>query len=125
MTRHGQTGGPRAGAVAGSVRSRCLTMAVGRGLGGAVVTVHGEIDPLGCELLEGVLTDLIDSCGNRLVAVDLVEAVVEPAALMVFVAAAQRARRRGMRFALKEPPTGTRAALRSAGLDDFVEVQTG
>jgi hypothetical protein len=91
-----------------------------------VVTVHGEIEPLGCELLEGVLmTDLIDGQGNLLVAVDLAQAVVEPEAMAVFTAAAQRARRRGTKFALDEPPTGTRTALRSAGLADFVEVRTG
>jgi anti-anti-sigma factor len=95
---------------------------VGRGLGTVVVTVEGELDLAGCQLLESVLTDLIEGQGNLTVAVDLSKAIVEPEALMVFVDAAHQARRVGTKFVLKEPPTETHEALRSGGFDDLVEV---
>jgi len=75
-----------------------LSLVVGRALGIIIVTVRGELDSSGCDMLEGMLTDLIDGQGNRKVAVDLAEAIVEPEAQKVFTAAAQRARRRGAEF---------------------------
>jgi anti-anti-sigma factor len=99
-----------------------VSLVVGRGLGTVVVTVEGELDLAGCQLLENVLTDLIEGQGNLTVAVDLSKAIVEPEALMVFIDAARQARRLGSRFVLKEPPTHTHEALQSGGFDDLVEV---
>lgn len=90
-----------------------------------MVTVDGELTLSGCELLQGVLTDLIAGQGNLTVAVDLGKAVVEPEALMVFVDAARQARQRGAKFLLKEPPSDTYEALRSSGFDGMVEVLLG
>jgi len=99
-----------------------LSLVVGRGLGTVVVTVKGELDLAGCELLQGVLTDLIEGQGNLTVAVDLGRAMVEPEAVMVFIDAARQAHRRGTKFILKEPPTDTHQALQSGGFDELVEV---
>jgi anti-anti-sigma regulatory factor len=99
-----------------------LSLVVGRDLGTVVVTVGGQLSPSGCELLQSVLTDLIEGQGNLTVAVDVGNAIVEPDALLVFIDAARRARRHGARFVVKEPPTGTREALQSSGFDDLVEV---
>lgn len=99
-----------------------LSLVVGRDVGTVVVTVGGELAPSGCELLQGVLTDLIEGQGNLTVAVDVGNAIVEPDALVVFIDAARRARRHGARFVVKEPPTDIREALQSGGFDDLVEV---
>jgi anti-anti-sigma regulatory factor len=99
-----------------------LSLVVGRDLGTVVVTVGGELASSGCELLQGVLTDLIEGQGNLTVAVDVGKATVEPDALVVFIDAARRARRHGARFVVKEPPTDTLEALQSRGFDDLVEV---
>ena len=99
-----------------------LSLAVGRGLGTVVVTVDGEVDLAGCELLEAVLMDLIEGQGDLAVVVDLGEAAVEPEALMVFVAVAKHARRQGTKFLLKEPPTDTREALQTGGFGELMEV---
>lgn len=87
-----------------------------------VVTVEGELNLAGCQLLENVLTDLIEGQGNLTVAVDLGKAIVEPDALMVFIDAARQARRLGTKFVLQEAPTDTHEALRSGGFADLVEV---
>lgn len=99
-----------------------LSLVVGRALGTVVVTVDGELDLAGCELLQGVLTDLIEGQGNVAVAVDLGRASIEPEALMVFIEAARRARRRGTRFIVKEPPTDAHEMLQSGEFADLVEV---
>jgi len=99
-----------------------LSLVVGRDLGTVVVTVDGELSLASCQLLETVLTDLIEGQGNVAVAVDLATAIVEPNALMVFVDAARQARRRGTRFLLKEPSPDTHQALESAGYGELVEV---
>jgi anti-anti-sigma factor len=100
-----------------------LSVVVGRGLGTVVVTVTGDLDLASCQLLGGVLTDLIDGQGNRTVAVDLKKTVVEPDALPVFITAARQARRRGTNFILKEPPAEAHQALQSEGYGDLIEVQ--
>jgi len=69
-----------------------LSLTVGRGFGTVTVTVDGELSVGGSELLEGVLTDLIEGQGNRTVVVNLEQAVVDPAALRVFLAAGHSAR---------------------------------
>lgn len=99
-----------------------LSVVVGRGLGTVVVTVEGEVTLASCQLLEGVLTDLIEGQGNLTVAVDLGKAIVEPEALMVFIQAARQARRRGTRFILREPPAEAHEALRSGAFEDPMEV---
>jgi anti-anti-sigma factor len=99
-----------------------LSLVVGRALGTVVVTLEGELNLAGCEVLENVLTDLIEGQGNLTVAVDLSKAIVEPEALMVFIDTARQARRVGTTFVLKEPPTDTHEALRSGGFDDLVEI---
>jgi len=92
-----------------------LSLVVGRGQGMVEVTVGGELDLAGCELLQGVLTDLIEGQGNLTVAVDLGRAIVEPEALIVFIEAARQALRRGTKFILKEPRTAADEELRHAG----------
>jgi anti-anti-sigma regulatory factor len=77
---------------------------VSRASTSAVVTVRGELDDSGCELLDTTLIDLIECHGNRMVAVDLAQAVAGPAAAAVLMAAASRARRRGVRFIVKGLP---------------------
>ena len=99
-----------------------LSLTVGRARGTVVVTVDGALDPDGCERLGDVLTDLIEGQGNLAVTVDLERAVVEPASVAVFAAAALRARRHGAKFVLNEAPAHTHEALRYRGLDDVLEV---
>jgi anti-anti-sigma regulatory factor len=99
-----------------------LSLVVGRGLGTVVVTVDGDLNLAGSELLEGLLTDLIEGQGNSTVAVDLGRATVEPEAVTVLVDAARQARRRGTKFILKEPPAETHEALQSGEFADLVEV---
>ena len=99
-----------------------LSLVVGRGLGTVVVTVDGELDLPGCELLRGVLSDLIEGQGNLAVAVDLRRAVAEPNALNMFIEAALQARRQGTKFILKEPPTDTHEGLQSAGFADLIDI---
>jgi len=92
-----------------------LSLVVGRGPGTVEVTVGGELDLAGCELLQGVLTDLIEGQGNLTVAVDLGRAIVEPEALIVFIEAARQASRRGAKFILNQPPAGAEEKLLTAG----------
>jgi anti-anti-sigma regulatory factor len=99
-----------------------LALVVGRGYGSVVVTVEGDLDFAGSQLLEGVLTDLIEGQGNLTVAVDLGKAVVEPVALVVFMEAARQARRLGTKFILKEAPSETHDALESEGYGEQIEM---
>ncbi|MDQ6614497.1 MAG: hypothetical protein M3083_07070 [Actinomycetota bacterium] len=99
-----------------------LSVVVGRALGAVVVTVRGQLDLGGCELIESILTDLIEGQGNQTVAVDLGKAVVDPEAHRVFVAAARQAHHHGARFVLKEPPTETHNALQLGGSPDLMEI---
>lgn len=117
-----ETGAWPPGKAAGGRAPPNLSLAVGRGHGSVVVTVDGELAVSGCELLQGVLTDLIAGQGNLTVVVDLGKAVVERDALMVFVDAARQARRHGTKFLLKGAPPETDEAMRSGGFDDMVEV---
>ncbi len=64
----------------------------------------------GSELLARVLTDLIEGQGNLAVAVDLGEAIVDPAS------------ERGSRYILEKPPIETHEALRARGYGDLVDV---
>jgi len=98
-----------------------LSVVVRRALGTVVVTVDGDLDLAGYEILEGVLTDLIEGHGNLTVAVDLGRAILEPEALIVFITAARRAQRHGGRFILREPPPEAQEALRSRASADWVE----
>lgn len=98
-------------------------MAVGRALGTVVVTVHGELDLDGGELLGKLLADLIDGQGNRTVAVDLADATVAAGVLVVFVAAAQRARSLGARFLLTGTSAEVHDALQTFGLGHLIDIE--
>lgn len=98
-----------------------LSIAVGRTLGTVVVTVEGELTGDGCRLLERLLVDLIEGQGNLAVAIDLARATVEPEALVLFIAAARRASRRGSKVILKALPSDASEAVRSGGLSRLVE----
>ena len=98
-------------------------MAIGRALGTVVVTVHGELDLDGGELLGNLLADLIDGQGNRTVAVDLAGATVAAGVFVVFVAAAQQARSQGARFLLTGTSADVHDALHTFGLCHLVEIE--
>ncbi|MDQ6726830.1 MAG: hypothetical protein M3066_11785, partial [Actinomycetota bacterium] len=87
------------------------SVVVSRVSGTVLVTVNGDLGPVGADLLEDVLIDLIDGQGNGTVSVDLSGAVVEPRIRKVFVAAAARARGRRTRFVLRESASEPWAAL--------------
>lgn len=95
---------------------------VGRARGTVVVTVDGDLDGTGCELLEGMLCDLIDGQGNLAVAVDLAKATVEPHSQDVFIVAARQARRHGGKLIVKDPPADLGEALRSSEAGDLIEL---
>ena len=100
-----------------------LTVAVGRALGTVVVTVDGELDDPGSRLLDRLLIDLIEGQGNLTVAVDLGKATVATDAHAVLIAAARRARGRGAKFIVKEPPLDAHQALQSSGMGELLEIQ--
>lgn len=103
---------------AGTGRS---SIVVGRCQGTVVVTVHGELDLPKAAHLGATLADLIDGQGNLSVVVDLHDATgSDPDCLSVLVEAAERARRRGGRIELNEPPGSLRSALQLRGLEEFV-----
>jgi anti-anti-sigma factor len=85
-----------------------------RHYGTVEISVGGDLDALGCELLAGALSDLVDGQGNLDVIVDLGAVThIEPPALQVVAAAADASAKRGGRLRL----TATMdAALMSAGL---------
>jgi len=112
---------PPKAAVAGQLTPG-LSLVVGRHIGMVVVTVTGDLDHAGCQVLEAVLTDLIEGQGNLTVAVDLGKATIEPEALWVFIVAAGQARRRGATLVLQGAPANTQAALQAQGYGDLVEV---
>lgn len=78
---------------------------------GVVVTVQGHVDGAGAEILERVLSDLIEGQGNLSVVVDLAGADIGDrnarAALRV---PADQARRRGAAFSVLRPDAGVRVA---------------
>ena len=102
-----------------------VSLVVGRALGTVVVTVVGELTFDSCQVLETLLTDLIEGQGNLAVAVDLARATIEPEAVSLFVEAARRAGLRGTRLVLKALPADAQDALRSIGLSELVEVLPG
>lgn len=102
-----------------------LSLVVGRALGTVVVTVDGELNLESCQLLESLLSDLIEGQGNLAVAVDLTRATIEPEAVSLFVEAARRAGRHGTKLVLKALPADAHDALRSGGLSDLVEILPG
>jgi len=87
-----------------------------------VVTVDGELNLDSCQLLESLLTDLVEGQGNLAVAVDLARATIEPEAVSLFVEAARRAGLHGTKLVLKALPDDAHDALRSVGLSELVEV---
>ncbi|HEX2047118.1 MAG TPA: STAS domain-containing protein [Acidimicrobiales bacterium] len=101
-----------------------FSIVIGRRLGTVVVTVHGELDMARAGHLGNILADLIDGQGNLSVVVDLHEATTtEPDSLLVFIDAAERARRRGGTVLLNEPHPTLGDALQLRGLDHFVGPQ--
>ena len=102
-----------------------LSLVVGRALGTVVVTVEGELNLDSCQLVESLLTDLIEGQGNLAVAVDLTRATIEPEAVSLFVEAARRAGLHGTKLVLKALPDDAHDALRSVGLSELVEVIPG
>jgi len=100
-----------------------LRLVVSRGLGAAVVTVHGELDDRGRELLGLMLSDLIEGQGNRTVAVDLAHASAGPATAEVLTAAGCAAGRLGVRFIVKAPPREVVEALASREWGELIEIQ--
>ncbi len=104
--------------VAAPARSNIV---IRRFLGTVVVTVHGELDIARAGQLGRILADLIDGQGNLSVTVDLHEATASDAdSLSVFVEAAERARRRGGKVTLNDPPAPLQEALQLRGVDQFV-----
>jgi len=93
---------PPSGAGAVSSGPAKLSFVVARASGTIVVTVKGILDVVGCGLLESVLIDLIEGQGNLAVTVDLAQAVVEPNAFVLLLAAARRAHRYGATLNLAE-----------------------
>lgn len=102
-----------------------LSLVVGRALGTVVVTIDGQLNLESSQLLESLLTDLIEGQGNLAVAVDLARATIEPEALSLFVEAARRAGLHGTKLVLKALPDDAHDALRSVGLSELVEVLPG
>ncbi len=98
-----------------------FSIVIGRQLGTVVVTVHGDLDMTRAGHLGNILADLIDGQGNLSVVVDLHDATTsDPDSLLVFIDAAERARRRGGRVLLTEPHPTLGEALELRGLDHFV-----
>lgn len=108
--------------VGGAATTPELSLAVGRSSGTVLITLEGALNVEGSKLLAQLLSDLIEGQGNLAVAVDLEKATVEPAVVTVFVEAAQRARNRGTRFILENPPIDTHEALKAGGLADVIEI---
>ncbi len=52
-------------------RDSALSIVITRALGTVVVTVGGNVDANGCDLLQGILRDLVDDQGNLDVVLDL------------------------------------------------------
>ncbi len=89
-----------------------------RHLGTVEITVGGDVDALGCELLTGALSDLVDGQGNLDVMVDLAAVVhIESAALEAIAAAAHTNARRGGRVRIKATMN---PVLTAAGLDSLL-----
>ncbi len=103
-----------------------FSIVIRRNLGTVVITVHGELDISRAGHLGHILADIIDGQGNLSVVVDLHDATTsDPDSLWVFTDAAERARRRGGKVLLTEPPLPLGEALQLRGLDLFVGSQFG
>lgn len=92
---------------------------VTRGRGGVVVTVHGELGPVGAIRLGAILGDLIEGQGNLAVGVDLRQVTGgDTAALGVVAVAARLASRRGGELSVAGAPRapGPSEAVRVAGV---------
>jgi len=98
------------------------SLVIKRTPGNALVTVHGELDEGGCQLLATILTDLTGDQGNRAVAVDLAQATVGPTTATVLTAAACRARQLGAKFIVKEPSRQIVEALASREWGELIEI---
>ena len=97
------------------------SIVIRRFLGTVVVTVQGPLDITRAGQLGDILADLIDGQGNLSVTVDLHDATASDAdCLSVFVEAAERARRRGGKVRLNDPPEPIQEALQLRGVDQFV-----
>jgi len=94
---------------------------VTRVLGTVVVAVEGKLGVAECEVLEAVLTDLIDGQGNLAVVIDIGATIVEPEALVVLRTAARRARDRGGKVTVNQPLTDTQRSLQSPEFAEFAE----
>lgn len=82
-----------------SPRASRFSVDIRRHLGTVEITVCGEVDALGCELLAGALSDVVDGQGNLDVIVHLgAVAHIEPSALQAIAAAADTNARRGGRL---------------------------
>ena len=115
---------PRAAAGRGPFTPN-LSLVVGRAPGTVVVTIDGELNLDSCQIVESLLTDLIEGQGNLAVAVDLARATIEPEAVSLFVEAARRAGLHGTKLVLKALPDDAHDPLRSVGLSELVEVLPG
>jgi len=100
-----------------------LGLVVSRALETVVVTIHGELDEVGSELLDLMLVDLTGDQGHRVVAVDLAHATGGLTTATVLAAAAGRARQRGGRFIVNEPPRQIVEALASRPWGELVEIE--
>ena len=115
------TPGPAHAAIDPGPPAAPSSIVIRRFLGTVVVTVHGPLDITRAGQLGGILADLIDGQGNLSVTVDLHDATASDGdCLSVFVEAAERARRRGGRVRLNDPPEPIQEALQLRGVDQFV-----
>ncbi len=87
-----------------------------------MVSVRGNLDLAGCDLLDATLAALIEDQSNATVGVDLGKATAEPERAAVLVVAACRARYRGTRFILLEPPPEIDKILRLIEWRDLMDI---
>lgn len=81
-----------------------LSIVIGRWLGTVVITVRGELDVAGSQRLAAVLHDVVDGQGNLDVVLDLGALHrIDPSALDVLAATADRCAERGGRLRLGAP----------------------
>ena len=115
---------PRPPEATAAVPVQHYSIVIRRHEGTVVVTVHGELDMVRAGHLGNILADIIDGQGNLSVVVDLHDATTtDPDSLLVFIEAAERARRRGGTMVLNEPHPTLGEALQLRGLDHFVGVR--
>jgi anti-anti-sigma factor len=105
-----------------------VSFVIGRQLGTVEVTVIGDLDAVGSELLAGALRDLVDGQGNLDVIVDVAgRHCIDDTALEAIAAIAQTSAQRGGRLRLRSATDtdAVIAALAAAGLDDLVMARQG